>query len=105
MLKKLRVKNVKIMTGSATQDYAVPEPTNAFGAIPTKTAKKVSFVKVSTAFSLNFLTTTNVRLTINVSVEIVRTVNASENNKMELCVILKINASVKSVINFTVEVK
>ena len=105
MLKRLRVKNVKIMTGSATQDYAVLEPINVFGAIPIKTAKKVSFVKVSTAFSLNFQTTTNVRLAINVSVEIVRTVNALENNKMELCVILKINASVKSAINFTVEVK
>jgi ribosomal protein L30/L7E len=104
-LKKLRVKNVKIMTGSATQDYAVPEQTNVFGVIPTKTAKKVSFAKVSTAFSLNFQTTTNVRLVINVSVEIAKTVNALENNKMELCVILKINASVKSVINFTVEVK
>ena len=104
-LKKLRVKNVKIMTGSATQDYVVPEPTNVFGAIPTKTAEKVSFVKVSTAFSLNFQTTTNVRLAINASVKIVKTVNALENNKMERSVILRINALVKSVTNFTVEVK
>ena len=49
-LKKQRVINATIMTGSVTQDYAAPIQAHAFGATLTKTAKRATNAKVNIVF-------------------------------------------------------